>query len=665
MSIYSRRAHWLKRMATSGIPRNIVAVDTLSRPVRDSVRGLQVAHELDVCVASYCRVEKGAMHRVQTITCQSSETFWQWLYKFLRNKQSVWVIGERVSEHFTLLRGWGKIESGELSLEQPKHATGTNVGDERCTNSDPRSILVDSDPPFLLIAYRGRSAIHIVDTRNYGRISTEQIAADVGSRLHVRPDEFSGDREREAYLHRRVAAVRDWFGSNVIAWNESGLGQWRHTASGLAWSAYRAKYLTRGVLVHNCEEGLTLERQALAGGYTRVFLSGHVSGPVYVYDVNSLYPSVMMHLNAPAEFSFWRESNTLDDLRHYSQRYQLIAECAVESTDYPYPSRCDCERCWPHGRYFATLCGDELLHAVKHNHISKVYRMAAYWPVPMFESWVRDMYAARINAASQRITHKERMYKLLLNSLCGRLGMKKSGWESTQWSGYRPQWGLWTYTPEGEESPNVYRAVAGNVQIRLPESETLESMPAIEAVINANARYRMYRHRQQVGEQHVLYQGVDSLHVTEAGHLRMLELGLVGQNELGKFKPVSTHERAVYRGPMDYSLDGKHTVCGITLADDSSPTVPLEWDERDTARLMLTRDPAGHVWVSRKRRVWGHTHTDCIVGADGRTSPPILLGGELHRTLTPEIASRLASADVWCGDGPYSHDNPLLCERDA
>lgn len=624
-------------MSGSSVPRHIISLDTLSHRIEGIGTDQYYPSNLRMAVASYTKIERGKMQRIQTLTATMPETFWQWTYGRIKRRQTLWIVGNRVMEHLNLLGMWARIERGELTMD----------------------LLVDADPPSILIVRYGDTPITICDTRNWGDESVEDLAESLGDKLYHKPDDFSGDLERQQYLQSRVQVIRDWFGSLLIAWNESKLGKFRCTASGLAWSAYKTNHVPRGVLVHNCKESLEIERQSLAGGYTRVFRAGEYKGKVCVYDVNSLYSSVMLNLQAPAEWKFWLEDCTLDQLRQATEKHQVIAEVAVEQEDYPYPCRVNRERCWPIGTYYCTLCGDELLHAIEHDHIRRVYRISVYWPQQMFASWVTDMYGRRIDAAAKRQTHRERLYKLLLNSLCGRLGMRSQGWDWCDWEGWRPQWGSWSYADAADGIARSYRAIAGHVQCKRDDGETNESMPAIEAVINANARYRMYRDRMAIGEEHILYQGVDSLHVTQEGSDRLLHLLPHSPGRIGHYKLVSQHSYACYRGPMDYTLDDIHTVCGVTMERGKKPDVPLEWEERDTARVSLHRDPAGVVWSTRRSRVWGHLHVDGIITAGNRVIPPLIQTHVSGNGAAPKL-----DVVVYCPDWsnphqPYCGDNEL------
>lgn len=622
-------------MTGNSVPRHIIAFDTISQRINNRGDEKYYPCDLQLAVASYCKIECGRMQRIQTLCCECNETFWQWVYSRIKMRQTMWIVGHRAIEHFNLLGGWGRVESGELKLKT----------------------LVDSDPPsILMLSWKGRT-INVCDVRNWGDESVQDIAESVKVTLYPDPDDFSGDLERENYLTARVIAIRDWFGSLLISWNESKLGKFRMTASGLAWSAYKTNHLPRGVLVHNCAESLEMERQALAGGYTRVFRAGDVREKVYVYDVNSLYPSVMLNLQAPCEWRFWLESCTMDQMKRATEKHQVIAEVAVDQEDYPYPARANNERCWPIGRYYTTLCGDELLHAIEHDHIKRIWRVSVYSTFPMFKSWVQDMYGRRLDAAGKGLSHRERMFKLLLNSLCGRLGMRRQGWEWVDWQGWRPQWGTFPFQHPGETAPNTYRSIAGNVQVMTHEAETGESMPAIEAVINANARYRMYRDRKAIGEEHILYQGVDSLHLTEAGHHAMRQLCMDHKNILGAYKLVSVHDYACYRGPMDYSLDDVHTVCGVTVPKGNPHYGNLVWSERDTARLSLHRDPSGIIWVRERERPWGHVHVDGIITEGNRVIPPLIQTDVALQVKVPTLKTVAICPDWSKPHMPYCGDN--------
>ena len=450
---------------------------------------------------------------------------------------------------------------------------------------------MDADPPVIMILYSDRTILHVVDIENYGRATTRELW-EATQKLHWSD---VGDKPGEWTARDRCngvcKAVRDYFIDLLTWWERSQLGNWRHTVGSLAMAAYRHRFMTHKILVHNCEEALAMERDALAGGEFRCYKIGtwyrendldsfhrhefrrgkemqHI-GPVYHYDVNSLYPHIMANRLMPRELIAWKTTKDQLDYDAWRKTLLLIACVDIETDHEPYPYYSDGERWWAVGRYTTTLCGPELDRAVDAGHVVGWRRIAGYMPAVLFQDYVEYFHSSRLRLRAAGDTMGERFHKLLLNALSGKWSQWKPTWVSVKGNHTGRRWGNWASVHAQTGEILTARVIGGHCQVKDVQGESLESCPAITAFITAYARDYMRWIRNVLGEQHIIYQGCDSLHVDCDLALHATLKGMLHDEKLGALRRIGVYQSAQYRGPHDYTVDGRHIVAGIHLEEGS------------------------------------------------------------------------------------------------
>ena len=659
-----RTTHWLRPNHGSAVPRNLVFVDVKAETRAEAGKPGAYLSRLDFGVAHSVRWQNDQIERWQKLVFNSAAQFWTWFQTRHRANISMWIIGYKIAQIFTLISGWDQVDSGFYSLTSRPTGGKELARDEADTPEAASGWFVDSDPPTIILLHHKGCVVHVVDIRNYANLELDEIGACVGENIPENPGRDGSYSAWENYINCRAIAVREWFLRLVEWWKREDLGQWRHTIGALSMGSFRHKFMRSQILIHNCAEALELEREALVGGEFRSFFCGKVepflssaatvqaktrrrpipirSGPVYVYDVNSLYPAVMRSGLFPRELAAWKETGSIDDLQSWRAHLSLIARVRVESPDCAYPIVYDRERFWANGAFWTTLCGPELLAALDAGHVKSVGRIAAYYHGRLFTDFVDFFHARRVAAIMDGKAALEKYCKLILNSLAGKWGQRSHLWEFVNESapaGMR--YGTFPSINDDGEITN-YRVISGYVQQEQLLGEALESAPAIEAFVNAYGRAFMATVRKAVGEEHIFYQASDALHVDEIGHENLRPFVETVRAELGKFALVGKFNRGEYRGPHDYTLDEKVVVAGRKCRESATRKGGYEQLEEETLKSVILREPGGFLRTRLVRKKWGGFHPKGLWLPDGRVIPAHFQEGALRVGVLTEPRSAAA-----------------------
>lgn len=659
----NRVDHYLRKNHGTHVPRNWVFVETLAQAAAIAGTPKERLERLDMGVAHGARFEKDDWYRWQQLDFTQTQPFWGWLVRRIRSRSSLWVCGHGIAKSFTLLGGWQEIDRRTFRFQPRAMDNRSKPDDERVELETQRGWLVDGDPPTILQLYHDQGVIHLVDVQNYTASTVEELAAEVKISLPKKPGKSAGFAAWNHYLNLRCIAVRDWMKAFLTWWRQHELGQWRHTLASLSMAAYRHKFMDKKILVHTCEFALEKEREALCGGELRLFFCGRVrpllhpdrevkvktlldrkpiaTGPIHVYDVNSLYPYVMRERLYPRELIAWKRPGTLEDFERWRKTLLLIARVRLNTETESYPVYHESHRYYATGQFWTTLCGPELDRAVQLGHVEALDGLCAYAPGKLFVEFVNYFHRMRLLCVKEGEKLRSKQASLIMQSLAGKFGQKSPRWEFVDDQEALMRWGTWPVIDAQTKVIRIYRAIAGYVQEKQLAGEGLDSVPSLEAFVNCYGRDYMRTIRLAIGEENLLYQSTDALHVLDQGVANVQPWLATYPGEIGKFKHLGTYETGEYRGPHDYTLDGVHTIAGVKSdAEVQYDRRITQWESPRLASI-LQHEPNGFLRVKEITFEIGKFHPQGIWEKDGRVSPPTFVGGKLqyyHPTrLVPKV----------------------------
>jgi hypothetical protein len=209
----------------------------------------------------------------------------------------------------------------------------------------------------------------------------------------------------------------------------------KDTVASTAMSLFKNKYLGKRRYFRHDEELLIEIFKSYYGGRCEVLKRG-ITGKMYYYDLNSLYPSVM-HDNVfpdPNSVHFTYENNT-DKILLYEGCSDVSLVCP--RMRYPllpvrYEDKTGKKVLFPVGKFKGWYTHVELRKALELGYTITEVRKSIYYTKTCqpFKEYVDDLYNARLKFQKEK-NPMEMVCKLLMNSLYGKYGEKFLDRENT------------------------------------------------------------------------------------------------------------------------------------------------------------------------------------------------------------------------------------------
>lgn len=272
-------------------------------------------------------------------------------------------------------------------------------------------------------------------------------------------------------------------------------------------------------------------RKAYLGGRTEIFRPLCKSGPLYEYDVNSLYPFVMRENFFPVNkgiFTFEYEKNHLG-----------IYSCEIDCPETEYLPCLgvihEGKYIFPKGRFKGHFTSVEIEYAKTLGYKIKILE-GYYFPrkEKLFTDYVNKLYQIRLDSKKNSVD--DILAKLLMNSLYGRMGMNLDK-ENIE---FIPRVGSKDMDIIIKSGKDQYGLFKKPVQIKS------FTHVAIAAFVTAYARIHMHKLMYPIRDS-VYYTDTDSIFTTKK---------LKSGKALGELKLENEYESAVFLLPKTYLADG-------------------------------------------------------------------------------------------------------------
>lgn len=295
-------------------------------------------------------------------------------------------------------------------------------------------------------------------------------------------------------------------------------------------------------------------RDGYMGGRSDVFIpSGE---DLYAYDVNSLYPSVMVGNKMPGGKPVWHPDLTQHKLEDIFGFVEAVVWCD-DKEERPYlPTRRAKEGTllFPVGNHFGVYFTEELKYAEKLGYT--VTLGCGYLFEPMdspFDTYVKDLYERRMKAKENEDSVGALLFKLLLNNLYGRLAINPectlTKIMNTEEAALFIRQNQILNSQDIGADMNIVTYVKNAFDPRGPWVPPMNASPQISAAITGYARIFMYPH---ISRPDCLYTDTDSVILQNP-----LPEEWVSSKELGKFKQEhgGIIRRGVFIAPKCYFLE--------------------------------------------------------------------------------------------------------------
>lgn len=545
-----RWQHILKANAKNELPRRLVFFDceTVALPLSPTVE----QHVLKLGVARWVRISdwKGKPEKGEdNLTFLQPASFWIWLTRKADPKTRTWCFSHNLAFDFNVLEGFTQLAR-----------LGWRLTD-----------IIAEDPPTILRFRKGTSTLQFVDTLNYFPVSLKMLGHGIGLEKLDMPGKGASEEEWTRYCQRDVDIIT----SAILTLREfvdtADLGNWQPTIASQAFTAYRHRFMPYQIYIHDRQKASDLEREAYYGGRAECYYIGPLSEPLYMLDVNGLYPSVMARENFPCRLLGRLQPSFPAIRKSLLEGKAVIARVGLKTEEAFYPFRWGKRLLFPTGEFETVLATPELRLALDCGHVQDVIEALAYDTAPLFQSYVNEIYALRLAFAEKGNLGFAYMCKTLLNALYGKFGQRGRRWVSKEWEGpvEYPHWATRNHATGQVEK---WRSVAGKTQMMELEPESFNSLPAISAEVTSYGRMALLKLINLAGPENVFYVDTDSLVVSQRGYDNLKPL--ISETELGALKLAWQGDRAVFYSPKDYQLGAIIKRKGIRAnAQEISPGV--------------------------------------------------------------------------------------------
>lgn len=296
----------------------------------------------------------------------------------------------------------------------------------------------------------------------------------------------------------------EWYGPGALAnYLRKTLGLVQHEWGGKEENMPRA--------VHDAS------KRAYFGGRFEQFKVGRITGPIYVYDINSAYPYGFTRLPTLAEGGFWRRvekpsSYQKDIFGVYRVEWHYSVFGSIRA--FPLPIRLDG---FP-GVFGPRASGwywhpeIQVMHELenpKHYSIIEGWEWVPIDPLARPWSFIEDMFTQRLELKGKG-SPVEMAYKLAMNSLYGKMA-QRIGWDED------------TFKP--------------------PKAHTLP----IAGWITSNCRSMIYYAAKQIPHDHLIAIETDSIITTYPLHKHGLPIGKdLGQWDMAKYDEIIMLQSGLY-----------------------------------------------------------------------------------------------------------------------
>jgi hypothetical protein len=553
----------IKRNHSNALPRYIISYATETRNEPNESRS---HYSTDLFVRGSlisCRLDGTTPKAIQPRIVNSPEGFWKEIERLSAPNYTTWVIGHSILYEMLVSKLPEQFEQAKFVIDWPRSKRKREDNNE----DDPHSnaLVIINNPPTIIACRCVNSGgrVVIVDLLNWFPSSLSDIREALNGDREDWRASIEGYSDLQCPSMDKAGVVLATF-LRLIGWSRANdVGMFRYTAASQAMSAYRHRFMSHDILVHDNADIKALERLANIGGRTEVFRFGKFEEKMHQLDVNSLYPSVMQYGEFPIKLERYmktsRWSSNLPDI----EWGKSVAKVWLNTKNPIYPVRMPQGIVYPIGQFDTYLCGEELAHAKASGDLLSVQSWAEYSTGRIFTAWVDYMWELRRVHVLSGDTIYAKLVKLMLNGLYGKFAQRGSKWVGLKDNQDVTPWREWIEVDGRTGTARRYRSFGYEKQEYAGDTELPTTFVAISSFIAAAARCRMNHLRSIAGTKNVYYQGVDGLIVTEAGHHNLDKANEIREGQIGLLRHQLTVDEGEILGYCDYKLGSKVVKSGL------------------------------------------------------------------------------------------------------
>jgi hypothetical protein len=333
------------------------------------------------------------------------------------------------------------------------------------------------------------------------------------------------------------------------------------TIPSLAFAIYRSKYLPKdtipiikGKIKSDIQLGYT-------GGSTDMFIPKNINGnKIYAYDVNSLYPYVMLNNNFPVGDPVYFEKlknrdlkDNLDLFGHFYVKIKTPEDLKHPILQLHYNNR----TVSPLGSFSGWFFSEELKNALKFGYDIEIIKGYLFEKHNLFKDFVTDLYNLRTSYPKSHPMNY--IAKIIMNSLYGRFGMTDTFADIVIIDNKNLK--LEDFKGEIEEIIDFDKHKLLKLKKNTSLSSDLNDSSfannvniAIASAVTAYARIHMSQFKNNPVLPNLYYSDTDSVYFDGP-----LPDHFINSTELGKLKLEGIYDQAIFLAPKVYALKNQES----------------------------------------------------------------------------------------------------------
>lgn len=494
-----------------------------------------------------------------------------------------------------------------LRVKEPLYCVAHNIGfDVRVVNAPKKfnELIYYSQPPILnerLFIWKVKTpkgnAIFF-DTANYAIESVERLGKDLKfPKLDINL-ETPNDDELFIYCQRDVEIIERFMIDYSRFLTENNLGRFQLSLASQALVAWKTSLMNGSLWIHNDAKTLMIERESYHGGRVEIFRKiKDKCGRYYNFDVNSLYPYIMENYPVPEKWYRTADNVPIEFFNEFPTTAYYIADVLIETDEPVYSLIYDGKLLFPVGEFRTQLHHNEIMYALEHNHLKKIFHLSIYRGKILFDKYVDFFRTIKLKAEQENNLSWRYIAKIFSNSLYGKFGQQQV---TRRLLAKEISDKVWRMPGYDEKTHEYYQTVYwyGELWEETKGGECTHSSPAIAGAITANARLRLWYLINQAGRNNVYYVDTDSLIVNEQGAINLYPY--IDATKYGFLKFEGSTNKIDIRGAKDYTFGGSDKVKGVPKKAVMDDAMKWHYDQFQGVKEWLNKGANSEVLVYKR-----------------------------------------------------------------
>lgn len=410
----------------------------------------------------------------------------------------------------------------------------------------------------------GDKSLMMCDLKSWTPYDWERINRDMSSaydRADAPPHTLSAV---EAVAFNKCRVIRAAVGQ-ILDWIEAEqLGMFKPTGSGQSYSAYKRRWLSDRILVHDDIARLEAERRSMFAGRTEAWRHGDMgNGPFLELDMRAAYSRIAAECNVPTVATGDVYQPDVDKLLAASKRHTFLCHVQLETEVPCVPYGTGQHTLWPEGRFDTWLWSPELALANLYCSSVRVTKAYRYRTGPALQAFASHVLGIVDGHSYEHGAMPQLVAKHWSRTLVGRFGLRYRSWIPFA-DNDMPDLSMVTFIDYDDDTMTDMMCVGKDMLLLGDLTESLESVPQIPAWVMSECRRRLWVTMMEIGLDRILYVDTDSIIIDLKGDLaygRAIQRRYRGMWAV-KGRYASMH---IY-GPRNLRIDADRRVSGLPAA---------------------------------------------------------------------------------------------------